>query len=57
MRSVLNYGATINEIENSSKQRNFWKKYQSDFDYAKHISFDDLINIIRNILNTLNLAK
>ncbi|MEG2918279.1 MAG: nucleotidyl transferase AbiEii/AbiGii toxin family protein [Clostridium sp.] len=57
IKSVLNYRAIINEITNSSKQQKFWKKYQSDFDYAKDISFDELINVIRNILNTLNLDK
>lgn len=57
MKSILNYRAIIDELESSSKQQGFWKKYQSDFDYAKNISFEDIITIVRNILDNLNLDK
>ncbi|MDY6229014.1 MAG: nucleotidyl transferase AbiEii/AbiGii toxin family protein [Clostridium sp.] len=57
IKSVLNYRDIINEIEISSKQQSFWKKYQSEFDYAKDISFENIIKNIRNILTSLNLGK
>ena len=57
LKSILNYRVILDQIESSSKQQGFWKKYQSDFDYAKDISFEDIINVIRNIITILKLDK
>lgn len=57
IKSILNYRVIIDEIGSSSKQQGFWNKYQSDFNYAKNISFEDIIHVIKNVLYNLNLDK
>lgn len=39
----------INEIESSSDLKHIWKNYQEKFIYAKDISYDDIINSLKNI--------
>lgn len=52
---ILEYNKIITEIESSSKQRGFWKKYQQDFQYAKEIAFDDIIKVLRDICEEMEL--
>ncbi|MGL4762809.1 MAG: nucleotidyl transferase AbiEii/AbiGii toxin family protein [Sarcina sp.] len=54
-QSISNYNKIIIEISDNTRQREFWKKYQKDFDYAKEISFEDIISVLENICNDLNL--
>ena len=34
---MLNYKAVLNTIAESEQMKGFWRKYQTDFDYAKDI--------------------
>lgn len=53
-RKVLeNYPDIIREINSSKQLRNFWEKYQGNFDYAKGISFDDVCDTIKNIMEMI----
>lgn len=53
-RKVLeNYSDIIREINSSKQLRNFWEKYQSNFDYAKEISFDDACDTIKSIMDMI----
>lgn len=52
---ILECNKIITEIENSTKQRGFWKKYQQDFQYAKEIAFDDIIKVLRDICEEIEL--
>ena len=53
-RKVLeNYPDIIREINSSKQLRNFWEKYQSNFDYAKGISFDDVCDTIKSIMDMI----
>ena len=48
-----NYPDIIREINSSKQLRNFWEKYQGNFDYAKGISFDDVCDTIKNIMEMI----
>lgn len=53
-RKVLEiYLDIIAEIRESEQLRDFWKKYQRDFDYAKDISFDDVCDTVKNIMDSI----
>lgn len=53
-RRVLEmYPDIIERIRESNQLRNFWKKYQHDFDYAKEISFDDTCDTILSIMTSI----
>lgn len=52
-KALTLYPDIIAEIRSSEQLRGFWKKYQRDFDYAKDISFDDVCNTIRHILDNI----
>lgn len=47
------YPDIIAEIRTSEQLRDFWKKYQRAFDYAKDISFDDVCDIIFHIMDSI----
>ena len=50
---IENYADIIEKIRSNEQLRGFWKKYQRDFNYAKDISFDDICNTIRHILDSI----
>ena len=53
-RKVLEYYPDIiAEIRVSEQLRNFWKKYQHDFDYAKDILFDDVCDTVQQIMDSI----
>lgn len=47
------YPDIIAEIRTSEQLRDFWKKYQRAFDYAKDISFDDVCDTIFHIMDSI----
>ncbi len=50
-QNILNlYTDIIAEIRHSDTLRDFWKRYQCNFDYAKEISFDDACDVLQTIL-------
>ncbi|MGM9640509.1 MAG: nucleotidyl transferase AbiEii/AbiGii toxin family protein [Faecousia sp.] len=53
-RKVLEvYPVIITEIRSSEQLRAFWDKYQRDFDYAKAISFDDVCDTVRRVMDSI----
>lgn len=53
-RKVLEvYPDVITEIRASEQLRDFWKKYQRNFDYAKEISFDDTCDTVQRIMDSI----
>jgi predicted nucleotidyltransferase component of viral defense system len=44
----------LDDIRNSGTMREFWKKYQRDFDYASKISFDDVCDTVLQIMSMIN---
>ena len=53
-RKVLNlYTDIVAEIRESKQLREFWKKYQRTFDYAKDISFDDACDSVQCIMDSI----
>lgn len=44
------YESIIDKIQGSGQMRNFWEKYQRNFDYAKDITFDDACDTVRKIM-------
>ena len=53
-REVLNlYTDIVAEIRESKQLREFWKKYQRTFDYAKDISFDDACDSVQCIMDSI----
>lgn len=48
------YSNILTEIKRSKQLRNFWGKYQNDFDYAKEILFDDVCDVISNIMEQIS---
>lgn len=51
------YPEIIKEILASEHMRNFWKKYQKDFDYANDISFEETCGTIDEIMKSLDWEK
>ena len=55
-REVLNlYTDIVAEIRESKQLREFWKKYQRTFDYAKDISFDDACDSVQCIMDSITM--
>jgi predicted nucleotidyltransferase component of viral defense system len=53
-REVMSsYDSILSNVLASEQMRGFWAKYQSEFDYAKRISFEDAIGAAREILSTI----
>ena len=46
---MSNYKAVLNNISESEQMKGFWRKYQTDFDYAKDIDFTDICHLIVQI--------
>lgn len=46
-----NIDSQINEIENSDDLKEIWNNYQNKFSYANDISFQDTIDVIKEIAN------
>ena len=40
----------IDEIQNSQILKNRWSKYTRDYRYAKNIEYDDIIDVLRNLV-------
>ena len=56
-RTALEFWPDIlTEIRESRQLRDFWQKYQRDYDYAKEISFDDACAAIENIMNRIQMT-
>ena len=45
---------TMTVIENSVELQQMWDNYQKRFAYAKDISFDDVCDVIRNLIININ---
>jgi predicted nucleotidyltransferase component of viral defense system len=55
-RTVMTrYVEILNAIFASEQMRGFWKKYQEDFEYAKDISFEDAVRVVKEITSRLHL--
>ena len=50
---LTEYQHIIKEICKSDALRNFWDKYRNEYDYAKDISFDDVCNTLRIIIDAI----
>lgn len=51
---LSDYKDIVDGIKVSKDLNDFWNKYQSNFEYAKDISFEYACNTILNIMNSLN---
>jgi predicted nucleotidyltransferase component of viral defense system len=52
-REVMSrYDSILSDVLASEQMRGFWAKYQSEFDYAKKINFEEAIDTAREILST-----
>ena len=40
----------LSQISSNQEIKNMWTKYQKSFDYAKNISFSEIITTIKNLL-------
>lgn len=40
----------VDSIENSEYQRQLWLRYQKQFTYARHISFEDSVQVVRDLM-------
>lgn len=47
------YKNIVSSIKSSPGMRDFWARYQKEFDYAKGITFDDTCNMILQVLNSI----
>jgi hypothetical protein len=47
------YSSILSEVLASKQIRGFWKNYQSEFNYAKGISFEAVIGAAKEILSVL----
>ena len=45
--------ALLKLIEGSSALRQMWEKYRKEFDYAEDITYDQVIDALRNICKDL----
>lgn len=50
---MSNYKAVLNTIAESEQMKGFWRKYQTDFDYAKDIDFTDICHLGVQILDEI----
>jgi predicted nucleotidyltransferase component of viral defense system len=48
------YEKILDDIRNSSTMREFWGKYQRDFDYVSTISFDDVCDTVLQVMSMSN---
>lgn len=45
----------LSSIRNSDFQKNLWSKYQKQYAYAKELNFDNVLNVIQELLKKLDL--
>ncbi len=50
---MSDYKTVLEKIAASEQLKGFWKKYQTDFDYAKDIDFIEVCHLIEQILNEI----
>ena len=50
---LTEHSEIMKEIRESEQLRSLWAKYQREFDYAKHISFDDACDSIHAIIGIM----
>jgi len=50
---MSNYKIVLNNIAESEQMKGFWKKYQTDFDYAKDIDFMEICRLIIQIFDAI----
>lgn len=53
LKILQRYQIIITDIRSNSGMQNFWANYQKEFDYSKHISFDEVCDVALKILNIL----
>lgn len=51
---MSDYKAVLDDIIESEQMRGFWRKYQTDFNYAKGINFADVCHLIVRIFDEIN---
>lgn len=49
---LTRYKSIVDSILRSERMRDFWARYQKEFDYAKDITFEDTCNIILQIMGS-----
>ncbi|MFZ5944011.1 MAG: nucleotidyl transferase AbiEii/AbiGii toxin family protein [Bacillota bacterium] len=54
---MSNYKTVLNNISESEQSKGFWRKYQTDFDYAKDIDFTDICHLIVQIFDEIGFNK
>jgi len=54
---MSNYKAVLNSISESEQMKGFWRKYQTDFDYAKDIDFTNICHLIVQIFEEIGFKK
>ncbi|KJS13472.1 MAG: abortive phage infection protein [Peptococcaceae bacterium BRH_c8a] len=54
---MSNYKTVLNNISESEQIKGFWRKYQTDFDYAKDIDFTDICHLIVQIFDEIGFNK
>ncbi|MEW5920542.1 MAG: hypothetical protein AB1796_06245 [Bacillota bacterium] len=53
-QSVMsNYKTVLENIAASEQMKGFWRKYQTDFDYAKDIDFTDVCHMIVRVFDEI----
>lgn len=53
-REVINrFDSILSDVISSEQMQGFWRKYQSEFDYAAEISFEEAIGAAKRVLATL----
>ncbi len=52
---LTQYESILNNIKNSPNMRDFWARYQKEFDYAKDISFDNTCDIVIKIMRDITI--
>lgn len=50
---MSNYKIVLNNIAESEQMKGFWRKYQTDFDYAKDIDFMEICRLIIQIFDEI----
>lgn len=48
---ILNYEKTLEQIESSEDLKIMWNKYRRKFEYAKNITYQDIMNVLKSIMN------
>ena len=54
---LTQYESIVDSIKSSPGMRDFWTRYQKEFDYAKDITFDDTCNMVLQIMGGLTINR